>query len=260
MSSVVDISAQKQAEEQARQQDERLQTTVRLVTMGEMASSLAHELNQPLAAIASYNTGCLNLLTSGQADEENLKEIETALKKSADQAQRAGRIIRRIYEFVRRSEPKSEPLDPNQLLEEVTGFVDADARRKHVRLELIAPLHLPQITGDRVLIAQALLNLVRNGIDAAREGTPPHRVEIRASVDNGKLHLAVLDSGPGISPELASRLFEPFHTTKPEGMGMGLKICRSVVEGHKGRLWHEPRREGGSVFHVLLPIEAPPAS
>ncbi|HEX5394680.1 MAG TPA: PAS domain S-box protein [Rhodocyclaceae bacterium] len=256
MSSIVDITAQKQAEEQARQQDERLQTTVRLVTMGEMASSLAHELNQPLAAIASYNTGCLNLLTSGKAEGENLKEIETALKKSADQAQRAGRIIRRIYEFVRRSEPKSEPFDPNQLLEEVAGFVDADARRKHVRLELFAPLNLPHVTGDRVLIAQALLNLVRNGIDAAREGTPPHRVEIRASVEADKLHLAVLDSGPGISPELATRLFEPFHTTKPEGMGMGLKICRSVVEGHKGRLWHEPRPEGGSVFHVLLPINA----
>lgn len=254
MSSIVDISDQKHAEEQARQQEERLQTTVRLVTMGEMASSLAHELNQPLAAIASYNTGCLNLLTSGKA-EDNLPEIESALKKSADQAQRAGRIIRRIYEFVRRSEPKSEPMDPNELLEEVSGFVDADARRRHVRVEVIAPMHLPTITGDRVLLAQALLNLVRNGIDAAGEGQAPHRVEIRASVDNGKLHLAVLDNGPGIPQELATRLFEPFQTTKPEGMGMGLKICRSVVEGHKGRLWHEPRREGGSAFHILLPID-----
>ncbi|RTL47598.1 MAG: PAS domain S-box protein [Rhodocyclaceae bacterium] len=258
MSSVVDITAQKQAEEHARQQQERLQTTVRLVTMGEMASSLAHELNQPLAAIASYNTGCLNLLEAAKDDPSKmeLRDIESALRKSAEQAQRAGRIIRRIYEFVRRSEPRSEPLDVAELLEEVAGFVEADAKRKQVKLTLHLARPLPALTGDRILLAQALLNLIRNGIDAARESdTSPRRVDIRAAREDDQIHIRILDSGQGIASELVHRLFEPFHTTKSEGMGMGLKICRSVVEGHKGRLWHEAAPSGGSIFHVLLPIQ-----
>jgi len=257
MSSVVDISDQKQAEERARQQQERLQTTVRLVTMGEMASSLAHELNQPLAAIASYNTGCLNLLEANEGHPEriNLKDIEQALGKSAAQAQRAGRIIRRIYEFVRRSEPKSEPFDPVQLIGEVTGFVDADARSKDVRIEVQTPAALPRLMGDRVLLAQALLNIVRNGVDAASGNGGS--VTISADQEDGQLHITVSDSGPGIPAEVAPRLFEPFHTTKPEGMGMGLKICRTVVEAHKGRLWHDANPAGGSRFHILLPFDPP---
>ncbi|GAB2181830.1 PAS domain S-box protein [Denitratisoma sp. agr-D3] len=257
MSSVVDISDQKQAEERARQQQERLQTTVRLVTMGEMASSLAHELNQPLAAIASYNTGCLNLLEANEDHPEriNLKDIEQALGKSAEQAQRAGRIIRRIYEFVRRSEPKSEPFDPVQLIGEVTGFVDADARRKDVRIDTHLAADLPRLTGDRVLLAQALLNIVRNGVDAA--SGHGGSVVIEAGREDDHLHITVSDSGPGIAPAVAPRLFEPFHTTKPEGMGMGLKICRTVVEAHKGRLWHDANPTGGSRFHILLPFDPP---
>ena len=260
MSSVVDISDQKQAEERARQQQERLQTTVRLVTMGEMASSLAHELNQPLAAIASYNTGCLNLLEANEAHPEkiNLTDIEHALRKSAEQAQRAGRIIRRIYEFVRRSEPKSEPFDPRELIEEVVGFVDADARRRHVRIEHQLPDTLPQLTGDRVLLAQALLNIIRNGVDAASTGG--RSVTLSAGVDDGQLHITVADSGPGIPAEVLPRLFEPFHTTKPEGMGMGLKICRTVVEAHQGRLWHQTNPTGGSLFHILLPLDNTPVT
>lgn len=251
MSSIVDITEQKHAAEQARQQQERLQTTTRLVTMGEMASSLAHELNQPLAAIASYNTGCLNLLSNGQVD---LKDIEEAIRKSADQAQRAGRIIRRIYEFVRRAEPKWEPVDIHRLLEEVIGFVEADARRKKVQLTLTEASDLPTITGDRVLLTQATLNLVRNGIDAAREGDGSHAVDIQARREGQNLLLRIVDTGPGISPELEARLFEPFHTTKAEGMGMGLNICRSVIEAHHGRLWYEPNPDGGSVFQISLPL------
>jgi two-component system sensor histidine kinase DctS len=254
MSSVVDISEQRQAEEQARQQQERLQTTVRLVTMGEMASSLAHELNQPLAAIASYTTGCINLLEANKQNPGgvNLVDIEYALAKSAEQAQRAGRIIRRIYEFVRRSEPKSEPFNPRELIEEVAGFVEADARRKHVRIDTDIPAPLPEITGDRVLLAQALLNLIRNGVDAAGNGG--RSVNVSARHDQEHLHIIVADSGPGIPADVLPRLFEPFHTTKPEGMGMGLKICRTVIEAHKGRLWYETNPSGGSCFHILLPL------
>lgn len=252
MSSVVDISDQKRNEELARQQQERLQATARLVTMGEMASSLAHELNQPLAAIASYNAGCLNLLAAGNADAD---ELAAALGKSAEQARRAGRIIRRIYEFVRRAEPKSEPCDVLKLLGETLSLIEADARRQGIRVVRRWEARLPPIFADRVLLGQALLNLLRNGIEAMRD-TPreDRKLEVCAGLAGSEIEVAVIDRGPGIPAEVAGHLFEPFFTTKPEGMGMGLNICRSVVEAHKGRLWYEANRETGSIFHLTLPV------
>jgi two-component system sensor histidine kinase DctS len=253
MSSIVDISDQKRTEEMARQQQERLQATARLIAMGEMASSLAHELNQPLAAIASYNAGCLNMLASGEAD---LKDIEAVLEKSTEQAQRAGRIIRRIYEFVRRAEPKSEPCDVGQLLDEMIGLIEPDARRQGIRIARHIPPHLPGIHGDRILLGQALLNLIRNGMDAMRDIVPELRqLTVTVTFEDDQVHLTVADRGTGIPTDLVARLFEPFFTTKAEGMGMGLNICRSVVEGHKGRLWAEANPDGGSIFHVLLPTK-----
>ena len=256
MSSIVDISDRKRAEERERQQQEKLQTTARLVTMGEMASSLAHELNQPLAAIASYNTGCLNLLSSGQeGTKEMLADIETVLRKSSEQAQRAGRIIRRIYEFARRSEPKDERFAVAPWLDEVQGFIDADLRRRGIVFASEIDADLPPLRGDRVLLSQTLLNLLRNAIDAMRTTLPEQRhLTLTAQREAAHLHLQLTDRGCGISVDDAARLFEPFYTTKAEGMGMGLAICRSVVEGHHGRLWHEPNVEGGTIFHVLLPL------
>lgn len=251
MSSVIDISDQKRAEEQARQQQERLQATARLVAMGEMASSLAHELNQPLAAIASYHAGCLNLLATDSADSA---EIEQALKKSQAQAQRAGRIIRRIYEFVRRAEPKSEPCDIGRLAEDMIGLIDPDARRQGVRIQREIADDLPRIHGDSVLLGQAMLNLLRNGMDAMRETPADSRVlTVSAFREHDQVHLSFTDRGAGIAPEAVPHLFEPFYTTKAEGMGMGLNICRSVVEAHHGRLWIAPNPGGGSIFHILLP-------
>jgi two-component system sensor histidine kinase DctS len=251
MSSVIDISDQKRAAELARQQEERLQATQRLIAMGEMASSLAHELNQPLAAIAGYNSGCLNMLASGTA---NLADVEDALGKSTEQAQRAGRIIRRIYEFVRRAEPKSEPCDLASLIDEVTGLVEPDARRLGMRILREVDAALPPVQGDRVLLGQVILNLIRNGIDAMRDVAPEQRcLSVMAELETDQVHLRIADRGHGITADVAERLFEPFFTTKVEGMGMGLNICRSVVEGHKGRLWIDPNPEGGSIVHVLLP-------
>jgi two-component system sensor histidine kinase DctS len=252
MSSVVDITENKRAEERERMQQQRLQATARLVAMGEMASSLAHELNQPLAAIASYTTGCLNLIESGQRDAEQLRP---ALAKCAEQAQRAGRIIHRIYEFARRAEPRAEPCDLNAIVDEVLALVDADARRQQVRLVRELPAELPPMRGDRVLLAQALLNLVRNSMDAMAETPPERRVLSIGGERNGAgVHLFVADRGSGIPPEVLPHLFEPFHTTKAEGMGIGLNICRSVVEAHRGRLWHEQPAAGGCVFHIELPL------
>jgi two-component system sensor histidine kinase DctS len=193
------------------------------------------------------------MLASGDAD---LKDIEAVLAKSTEQAQRAGRIIRRIYEFVRRAEPKSEPCDVTQLLDEMIGLVEPDARRQGIRIARHIAPRLPNVHGDRVLLGQALLNLVRNGMDAMRDIVPERR-QLTATVtfEDDQVHLSIADRGTGIPTDLVARLFEPFFTTKAEGMGMGLNICRSVVEGHKGRLWAEPNPDGGSIFHVLLPTK-----
>ncbi|MBI5329515.1 MAG: PAS domain S-box protein [Betaproteobacteria bacterium] len=255
MSSIIDATAQKQAEELAHQQQERLQATARLVTMGEMASSLAHELNQPLAAISSYTTGTLNLIDSGRTD---LHEIRGVLDKIREQAQRAGRIIRRIYEFVRRAEPKSEPCNISKLINEIADLVEVDARHNKVELTRSIAAGLPQIRGDRVLLGQALLNLMRNAVEAMQETPQALRLlTVSAWVDEGQLLISIADRGPGIPATQAVQLFEPFYTTKAEGMGMGLNICRSIVEAHQGRLGVEPNPGGGSLFTITLPLGAP---
>jgi two-component system sensor histidine kinase DctS len=249
MSSIVDLSEQKRAEDRERQQQERLQATARLVSMGEMASSLAHELNQPLAAISSYAAGSINLIDSGKPD---LGEIRAVLAKTQAQAQRAGQVIRRIYDFVRRAEPKNERCELTRLIDETIALVEVDARRRKVRIVRELADGLPTIEGDRVLLGQALFNLMRNAIEAMGD-SPDDQLTVRADADAEQAVIAIADRGPGISAEAAKALFEPFYTTKQEGMGMGLNICRSIIEAHKGRLWLEPNPDGGSIFYVSLP-------
>ncbi len=249
MSSIVDLSVQKRAEDRERQQQERLQATARLVSMGEMASSLAHELNQPLAAISSYAAGSINLIDSGRP---NLGEIRAVLAKTQAQAQRAGQVIRRIYDFVRRAEPKNEPCELTRLIDETIALVEVDARRRKVCIVRELADGLPTIEGDRVLLGQALFNLMRNAIEAMGD-SPDDQLTVRADADTEQAIIVIADRGTGISAETAKALFEPFYTTKQEGMGMGLNICRSIVEAHKGRLWLEPNPDGGSLFYVSLP-------
>ena len=256
MASVLDITERKRAEELARQQQEQLQFTSRLVTMGEMASTLAHELNQPLAAIASYNTGCLNLLANGQAQPEDLR---SALEKISTQAQRAGKIIRRVHDFVRKSEPKRAPCQLGDVIEDCIGFIEAEARKHHVRIECDTPPELP-VLADRLLLEQVLLNLMRNGMEAMANTPPAHRVlRIGIASTASELCISVSDNGCGIAPEARDKLFIAFYTTKPEGMGIGLSICRSIIEFHRGRLWTEdnPRSPTGSgtIFKFSLPLE-----
>jgi len=250
------------AEKQLQLQHERLQTTSRLITMGEMASSLAHEINQPLAAISSYATGSLNLIDAGKTD---LQEIRGALTRIQAQAQRAGHIIRRIYAFMRRAEPKTEACNLAQLCQEVADLLAEDARRKGIRITLVINADLPIIQGDKVLLGQALFNLMRNGIEAmgldAKSGPQAaagaNTLKIQVYTAALQLHIDISDRGPGIPPEVAARLFEPFYTTKPEGLGMGLNICRSIVEAHRGQLILKPNPQGGTMFSILLPITPP---
>jgi two-component system sensor histidine kinase DctS len=251
MGSVLDITERKRNRELARQQEDKLAASARLVTMGEMASSLAHELNQPLSAISSYIAGCRNLIAAGTT----CAEIDGALSKCQDQAQRAGRIIRRIYEFMRRHEPKSEPCDLEILLGDLVILIEADARRQQVRIVRDIEAGLPLLMADRVLLGQAVLNLIKNGIESMRLTSVEHRVlTVTARADEGRVEISISDRGCGISAEDAAQLFEPFYTTKNEGLGVGLNICRSVVEAHHGRLWFEANPEGGSIFHISLPI------
>ena len=251
MGSVVDITERKQTAELARQQAERLQASARLVTMGEMASSLAHELNQPLSAISSYLTGCRNLIASGTTCEE----IDGALAKCHDQAQRAGRIIRRIYEFMRRHEPKSEPCDLEILLTDLLALIDIETRRQQVRLiRDIGPL--PQLKADQILLGQAILNLMKNGIESMRQSPAAAReLLVTAHATDTHIDIVIADRGCGIPVHTAEHLFEPFYTTKTEGLGVGLNICRSVVEAHHGRLWFDDNPGGGTRFHISLPLQ-----
>ncbi len=254
LGSFLDITEQKRAQELALQQEERLQATSRLITMGEMASTLAHELNQPLAAIASYNSGCMNRLAGGgEIDREELREIHARLGR---QAQRAGEIIRRVHDFVRRSEPKRVPVDINAIILDAVDLIEADARKRRIRLTTELAGRLPEVDADPVMIEQIIVNLVRNGMDAMRDNPPERRtVRLRTSQEDDLLVVRVLDQGCGIAPETARRLFEPFFTTKQEGMGMGLNICRSIAELHRGRLGFEANPEGGTIFILTLPVE-----
>ncbi len=257
MASVLDITERKHAEELARQQQEQLQFTARLVTLGEMASTLAHELNQPLAAIASYNTGCLNLLAS---DQVNCQDLKPALEKLGAQAQRAGKIIRRVHDFVRKSEPKRAPCALGEVIDDCLGFVEPDARKRQIRIEAEIPA-LPLVPADRLMLEQVLLNLIRNGMDAMAESPLADRLlRITAMVENNEIRVTVADQGCGIAPEIRDKLYTAFFTTKQEGMGVGLSICRSIIEFHRGRLWTETLQNSptgsGTAFIFTLPLES----
>ncbi len=221
--------------------------------MGEMASTLAHELNQPLAAIASYSNGCINRLGSEGFDRSEILDVQQRI---ARQARRAGEIIRRVHDFVRRSEPQRAPIDLNAVIRDAVGLIEADARKRQMGILTELAPGLPTILADAVMIEQIIVNLVRNGMDAMRD-TPLSRrqIRIRTSLDGQHAYVRISDHGAGIPPETVARLFEPFFTTKPEGMGMGLNICRSIAELHHGRLAFEADPEGGTIFTLSLPVE-----
>ncbi len=252
MGSFVDITERKRAEDLARQQQERLQHTARVITMGEMASTLAHELNQPLSAIASYSAGCLNKL---RADTVVPAELIPPLDKLSKQAMRAGRIIRQIHEFVRKRDPRVAPCDMAEVVEDSVSLIRADARKHGVRIEVDLAPATPPVMADRILVQQVLLNLMRNGMEAMAQTPRDARLlRVTARVQNGAVLTRIRDRGCGVAPEVAETLFSPFFTTKKEGMGMGLNICRSIIESHHGRLWFEPARGGGTAFLFSLPV------
>jgi two-component system sensor histidine kinase DctS len=271
MSAVLDMSAQRKIEELSRQQQEKLQATARLATMGEMASLLSHELNQPLAAIASYASGSLNLLPrnadDAPADLDTQLMIRHAMTRAAEQADRAGRVIRSVHQFVRRRERLRENVRAHELLDAVLPLVRMAARRGNVRIEIDLTTPSPRVSCDRTMVEQVLLNLSRNAIQSMEENTPQEDrvLTLRARTLNVRwIEFAVTDRGPGIPPEVARQLFTPFFTTKAEGMGIGLSMCRTVIEQHGGALdFHSPEGVRGTLFRFTLPAAttmAPPAA
>lgn len=265
MSAVLDISEQRRVEELSRASQERLQATARLATVGEMASLLSHELNQPLAAIASYATGSINLMQGGT---RALAEIEIAMRRISEQAERAGRVIKSVHDFVRRRDKERERVAPRALLEAVLPLVNLQARKLGVRVDTRVDAGLPAVLCDRTMVEQVLLNLARNAMqamDTARVPDPSLLLQVRRAVpadDTGPgkawLEFSVADCGPGIPEEVRQQLFTPFFTTKAEGMGLGLSLCRTVVEQHGGFLAFEPNRPQGTIFRFTLPAAARP--
>jgi two-component system sensor histidine kinase DctS len=263
MSAVLDISEQRRVEELSRASQERLQATARLATVGEMASLLSHELNQPLAAISSYATGSMNLL---QDEGVEAADLQVAIARIAEQADRAGRVIKSVHDFVRRRDQAREAVAPQLLIGAILPLMNLQARKLGVRLDLRVPDGLPRALCDRTMVEQVLLNLARNAMqamDEARVAIPELVIQVRATAasESGKrwLEFSVADCGPGIPEEVSKQLFTPFFTTKAEGMGLGLSLCRTVIEQHGGYLLFEPNPPQGTIFRFTLPAEAAPA-
>ncbi|MDW5441830.1 PAS domain S-box protein [Polaromonas sp. SM01] len=257
-----DITPRRHAEEQAALQAERAQSASRLITMGEMASSVAHELNQPLTAINNYCNGMVSRIKGQQISNEDLL---IALEKTAKQAHRAGQIIQRIRSFVKRSEPNRTSADVATLVSNAMELADIELRRHNVRLSHYIAARLPQVMVDPILIEQVLINLMKNGAESiaqARRPTARRRVELRVVPKQieaqSVVEFSVMDSGQGLSPEVMSRLYEAFYSTKAEGMGIGLKLCRSIVESHQGRMQAENLYNGDEVvgcrFTFWIPV------
>jgi len=247
-----DITDRKRHEQATRHRHAQLAHVSRLTTVGEMAAGLAHELNQPLSALTNYAHGILRRLKSGSVDDAMLR---TALEHITVQAARASEIVRRVRSFVSKDDQRRANTSINELVHHGIDMVDLDLRRNAVSVELELADNLPQLHMDAVQIEQVIINLLLNGIEAMRHArTEIPRFVLRTGLDGRNVSFTVADNGPGIDPAVADQIFDPFFTTKERGMGMGLSICRSIIEQHGGRLWVEPSPTGGAVFTFLLPI------
>ncbi len=257
MSAVLDVSDRHRMEELARQQQDRLQASSRLAAVGEMASLLSHEINQPLAAIASYATAALNLLGRQDADSSTVHMVREATARIAEQADRAGRVIKSVHDFVRRREQAHEVVPADQLIDAVLPLVRMQARKSGTRVVVECAEPVPSVQCDRTLVEQVLLNLARNALQAMEVGTPlaERLLVLRIhQITPRWVSFCVLDRGPGIAPELGGKLFTPFFTTRREGMGLGLSLCRTVVEQHGGAMDYVNREVGGGCeFRFTLP-------
>lgn len=249
---MTDISEQKQAQLLKRQHQEILHHTAHLTALAEIASTLAHEINQPLMAIATYNDACLRLLANEACDKN---EITKAMEKCRAQTIRAGQIFSRMRDFIRRRRPSPGPCNLNVLVHETIQLLETELERASVKVDFSLEDDIPMIQLDRILIAQVIINLVQNAIDSMHSlDRTLRKITISTSVkSDGSVCVSVADRGEGISEDIAEKLFTAFFTTKTQGLGLGLAISKSVVETHGGQLWQTTNPSGGSIFHFELP-------
>jgi len=245
-----DLTERQKTEARLQELQSELVHISRLTAMGEMASTLAHELNQPLSAIANYMKGSRRLLE--QSSDERSEMIRQAMDNAAEQAMRAGQIIRRLRDFVARGESERRVECISKLVEEASALALVGIKDQgiHVRFQLSRSNDLA--LADKVQIQQVLLNLIRNAIEAMHDSNRRDLLISTAPTDDNMLMISVADTGPGIAPEISSQLFRPFVTTKRHGMGVGLSICRTIIEAHGGRIWIEPNPGGGTIFRFTV--------
>ena len=248
-----DITEQKRSDEEIHNIRERLSQFGRLSTLGEMAAGLAHELNQPLTAIATYTQACQRLIESGRSDDD---EILATLKKCDAQAQRAGDVIRRLRQFVQKRELGRQEVGCEELIRDLAALAEVDARNNGISLTIDVAEGLPKIMVDSVQIQQVILNLIRNGIDAMlnMDQNDEGISVLVTKFENDQIKIAVTDHGSGITEEAEKKIFQPFFTTKSSGLGLGLAICKSIIASHGGVLSFTKNPSGGTTFHFMLPV------
>ena len=267
VSTILDVSEQRRMEELTRASQERLQATARLAMAGEMASLISHELNQPLAAISSYATGSLNLLPEAALpDLESVQDIRSAMQRMAEEAARAGKVIKSVADLVRRRDHERQAVEVGELFEAIAPLVRLRARKESVEIRQDIAPDCPPVWCDRTMIEQVLLNLARNGLQAMHGSEPAVSSGLRVLTlaarplpverpgERPQVEFSVEDHGHGLSAEVEQQLFTPFFTTKIEGMGLGLSLCRTVVEQHGGRLRYESAQPLGTLFAFTLPV------
>jgi two-component system sensor kinase FixL len=245
-----DLTERQKTEARLQELQSELVHISRLTAMGEMASTLAHELNQPLSAISNYLKGSRRMLEA--ASDERSVTLRDALEKAGDQAMRAGQIIRRLRDFVSRGESERRVESITKLVEEASALALVGVKDRGIRVRFQFDPSVDLVLADRVQIQQVLLNLIRNAMDAMEESVNRDLMIAVKPEDATHVRVSVADTGSGISPDIAEQLFQPFITTKRQGMGVGLSISRTIVEAHGGRIWVEPNPQGGTIFNFIL--------
>lgn len=245
-----DISDRRETERRLHEVQADLIHVSRLSAMGELASALAHELNQPLTAISNYLLAVQQLIQRGPDHAERAKEI---VGKTIEQAMRAGQIIRQLRSFVQKHEVERAPAEIDKVVDEASALAFIGLKEKGVHVAIERQDDLPEVPVDRIQIQQVLINLIRNAVDAM-ESQVRKELTIRISRNGQQVRISITDTGCGVPPEMKDRLFHAFATSKATGMGVGLSISRNIVEAHNGRLWFEPNPSGGTIFHLALPL------
>lgn len=248
-----DLTERHQTEARLRDLQTELVHVSRLTAMGEMASTLAHELNQPLSAIANLLTGSRRLLDRGRPEDQ--AKIRDAVDKASAQALRAGDVIHRMREFVRRGASERAPESLSKVVEDAAALALIGVREHLLTTRLQLDPAADAVFADRVQIQQVLVNLIRNAVDAMADSPRRELTIASRRLEDGSAQVSVTDTGSGVDEDFRERLFQPFMTTKAEGMGVGLSISRSIIEAHGGRIWADPNPRGGTVFHFILPAK-----